>query len=175
MTQLPASVDDDPQLIRAAGVLVVRGSRIETAGDAPARFATDRPQEFLLLKRPKWWDLPKGHVDPGEDEPIAAFRELTEETGLSREDVQPVDGFSWSSRYVVRERQFDRQPRPKRVMFFLAWNLVERPLVLTEHEAGRWFPWRPPHRVQSFTIDPLLHAAERWFAEQSESGEPAEA
>jgi hypothetical protein len=31
---------------------------------------------------------------------------------------------------------------------------------VTEHDDYRWFEWRPPHQIQEWTIDPLLHAAE---------------
>ena len=164
MRSLPPSVDSDPHLIRAAGVLVLRGRRIKRPdGDT---FDTTQPRKFLLLKRPKWWDLPKGHVDPGEDERQAAIRELEEETGLSTADVQWVEGFAWATRYIVRERQHGGKPHPKRVTFFLAWCRVDKPIVLTEHVDSKWHKWTPPHDVQDFTIDPLLRAADAWLASQ---------
>ena len=55
-------------LIKACGFLVFR--------DVP-------DPSFLLMKHPKRWDLPKGHVDPGESEVETALRELHEETGLN--------------------------------------------------------------------------------------------
>ena len=38
--------------------------------------------QFLLMKHPDRWDLPKGHVDPGESIFDAAKRELWEETAI---------------------------------------------------------------------------------------------
>ena len=35
---------------------------------------------FLLLRHPDRWDLPKGHLDPGETPAECALRELEEET-----------------------------------------------------------------------------------------------
>ena len=49
--------------------LVWTGQRIDRMGQAPA------------------WQMPQGGVDPGEDVLDAAFRELWEETGLSRDVV----------------------------------------------------------------------------------------
>ncbi|MDR2868342.1 MAG: NUDIX domain-containing protein [Bacteroidales bacterium] len=54
------------QLIQAAGGIVVN------------------PDTFvLLMKRNDMWDFPKGKVEPDESIRDAAFREVTEETGLS--------------------------------------------------------------------------------------------
>lgn len=38
--------------------------------------------ELLFIYRNKRWDLPKGHVEPGEDYESAAIREVEEETGV---------------------------------------------------------------------------------------------
>jgi 8-oxo-dGTP pyrophosphatase MutT (NUDIX family) len=35
------------------------------------------PLEFLLMQHAERWDLPKGHLDPGESQKQAAIRELT--------------------------------------------------------------------------------------------------
>ncbi len=40
-------------------------------------------ERLLCIYRRGSWDLPKGKIDEGEDEPTAALREVTEETGIS--------------------------------------------------------------------------------------------
>lgn len=45
--------------------------------------AADPPLEIAVIHRPRYddWSLPKGKVDPGETAPVAAVREVLEETG----------------------------------------------------------------------------------------------
>jgi 8-oxo-dGTP pyrophosphatase MutT (NUDIX family) len=55
----------DPDLVRAAGAVLVHDGRI------------------ALVHRPRYddWSLPKGKLEPGEDDLEAAHREVLEETG----------------------------------------------------------------------------------------------
>ena len=53
--------------VRACGVLVM----------------ADAPKRFLLMRHKDRWDLPKGHIDPGEIPAATALRETTEESGFS--------------------------------------------------------------------------------------------
>jgi 8-oxo-(d)GTP phosphatase len=62
------------------------GSRIVYAAGAVLWRPTDsknRGLEVALIHRPRYddWSLPKGKVDPGETAPVAAAREVLEETG----------------------------------------------------------------------------------------------
>jgi len=59
--------------VLAAGAVLWRPN-----GDASA-------PEVAIIHRPRYndWSLPKGKVDPGETEPVAAVREIQEETGYS--------------------------------------------------------------------------------------------
>ncbi|OLT46242.1 NUDIX hydrolase [Saccharomonospora sp. CUA-673] len=45
--------------------------------------SNDTDVEIAVVHRPRYddWSLPKGHLDPGETAPVAAVRELEEETG----------------------------------------------------------------------------------------------
>ena len=52
--------------------------------------AGDPVQSFLLMKHADRWDLPKGHVDPGETDMEAALRELEEETGMRAGRLIPL-------------------------------------------------------------------------------------
>ena len=59
------------KIVLAAGGVLWRPGHRETA------------EEVAVIHRPRYddWSLPKGKVDPGETEPVAAVREVFEETG----------------------------------------------------------------------------------------------
>jgi bis(5'-nucleosidyl)-tetraphosphatase len=129
---------------KSCGFLIVRGDPI---------------CEFLLMRHADRWDLPKGHVDPGESEMQCALRELHEETGLPPDDIELVEGFRFTLEYQVKNKRTG-QIDDKTLVVFLARagdNVSIRP---SEHPDYRWFHWQPPHRIQTMTIDPLLAAVE---------------
>jgi 8-oxo-dGTP diphosphatase len=89
------------ELIRAAGGVVY------TYGPAG--------ELLVLLIQDKYgvWTLPKGHLDPGEDDADAAVREIAEETGIYAQLVQPLS----RTQYPVYKRGIWRD---KQVVYFLA-------------------------------------------------------
>ena len=67
---------ENPKIEKSCGVIVFRDC--------------EGGREFLLLKYPEGhWDLPKGHVEEGEDEEETAHREFTEETGIEELEILP--------------------------------------------------------------------------------------
>jgi 8-oxo-dGTP pyrophosphatase MutT (NUDIX family) len=141
---------------KSCGFLLVRGNPVRS---------------FLLMQHPTRWDLPKGHVSPGETELECAFRELAEETGIAPEDVEIDDGFRFTTQYhVTYKKKFDGRPCQKTLVILLARLKRDVKLVLTEHEGYRWFDWNPPHRIQERTIDPLLAEVEKHLADTASSG-----
>ncbi|MBI2480525.1 MAG: NUDIX domain-containing protein [Planctomycetia bacterium] len=121
------------------------------------------PLEFLLMRHPTRWDLPKGHVDPGETNLECALRELREETGIGPEDIQLDEKFLFEHHYPVRDRSHPDRISDKTLLIYLGWLKRNVDVVLTEHEGFAWFPWAPPHAIQAQTIDPLLAAiAAHW-------------
>lgn len=57
------------------------------AVEAAGGIVENTDEEVLMMRRRGWWDLPKGHVEPGETHEQAALREVTEETGLDKIDI----------------------------------------------------------------------------------------
>jgi 8-oxo-dGTP pyrophosphatase MutT (NUDIX family) len=141
---------------KSCGFLIVRG---------------DPVREFLLMRHHDRWDLPKGHVDNGESELDCAYRELLEETGIQREDIQLIDGFRFTTHYQVRGKR-DGKLRDKTLVIFLGRLLRDVTIVVTEHKDHQWFSWNPPHMIQTFTIDPLLAELERFLASSSRLQRP---
>ena len=125
-------------------------------------FRGEPVREFLLMRHKDRWDLPKGHVDSGESETECALRELREETGLTAADIEPMEGFRFTLEYPVKNKRTG-QIDDKTLVVFLARLVRDAPISTSEHPGYQWFPWRPPHRIQAQTIDPLLAAAEQFF------------
>lgn len=138
--------------LKSCGVLVVRGKPI---------------REFLLMRHADRWDLPKGHLDPGETEIECALRELEEETGLRSEDIELDPVFRFEQRYLVRRQETGDLWRPKSLVVFLGRLREDREIIATEHIGFEWFPWNPPHTIQQQTIDPLLAAVETHLSGRS--------
>ena len=121
----------------SAGGVVVRGEEIVVI--VPTRRASDGSRVLAL---------PKGHIDPGENELQAATREVREETGVVGEPVRELG----EARYWYRR---EGQTIPKSVKFFL-FSYVEGDT--DEHddevEEARWI------RLADAQSE-LSHAAER--------------
>ena len=124
--------------------------------------------EFLLMKHSDRWDLPKGHLDPGESACDAAKRELTEETGVAIEAVWTDPSFEFTSRYWVSKRNVPRKESLKELTIYLGRLVRPVQIACTEHPEYQWWDWNPPHRIQPRTIDPLLDAVENHFRDQPE-------
>jgi bis(5'-nucleosidyl)-tetraphosphatase len=134
--------------VKSCGFLIIRGDPI---------------CEFLLMRHADRWDLPKGHVDAGETEMQCALRELQEETGISPDDIEVLDGFRFTTQYQVRGKR-DGRLHDKTLVVFLARLVRDVKIDPTEHGGYRWFPWNPPHTIQAWTIDALLAAVEKFIA-----------
>ena len=127
--------------LKSYGVLVVRGDPIES---------------FLLMRHPTRYDVPKGHIDPGETQIECALRELEEETGITADEIELDTDFCFSSTYEVQPKKFNFETCQKTTTVFLGRLLRDVEIKVTEHEGHEWRQWEPPHAIQRETIDPLL-------------------
>lgn len=137
---------------RSCGFLIVKGDPIES---------------FLLMKHADRWDLPKGHVDPGETDMECALRELVEETGIRKEQLRVAPDFCFESRYMVSATRYDKGSGQveKTLRIFLGQLIEEVDIEVSEHLGFQWFPWTPPHEIQKKAIDPLLAYTEQYAAD----------
>lgn len=136
------------------------GNRVRAAGIL-LMVNVDDGREFLLMRHPSRWDLPKGHCEEGESFQQTALRETEEETGIPAIQIQLDASFHFDLFYPVRYKRFGDRVFDKQVRYFLGYLETRPQLTLTEHDSFRWFPWQPPHRIQQQTIDPLLAAVEQ--------------
>jgi 8-oxo-dGTP pyrophosphatase MutT (NUDIX family) len=82
--------------VTAARGAAGKAPRILSAGVVVVRMQQDGPR-YLLLRVFRYWDCPKGVVEPGEAPLDAARREVAEETGITDLD------FRWGEAYVETE------------------------------------------------------------------------
>lgn len=113
----------------AAGVVVYRSAEGE--------------RMFLLLRsaltRRPIWEFPKGGVEAGETDAVAAEREMQEETGLREGEYAMREGFREEERYVFTQGAgASRALIVKRVVYFLAEAFTDRVEVSYEAEEHRW-------------------------------------
>ncbi len=119
------------------------------------------PAEFLLLRHADRWDLPKGHCENGETFMETALRETEEETGISADIIAVKPEFHFDLVYSVSYKKWGDQIFQKQVRYFLGFVDSKPALTLTEHQSAQWFPWNPPHKIQTQTIDPVLQSIEK--------------
>jgi 8-oxo-dGTP pyrophosphatase MutT (NUDIX family) len=55
----------------------------------------DESGRYLVIRRKGKWDLPKGKVNPGEPIPEAALREVTEECGIRKIEIEAPLMTTW--------------------------------------------------------------------------------
>ena len=118
---------------------------------------------LLLMKHTSRYDLPKGHLEVGENELSCAFRELYEETGIAASNLHLDPTFRFTTTYQTSELRLGQEIVEKTVVIFLGWLKQDVKLQLSEHDAYIWVEWNPPHAIHKKTIDPLLEDLEQHF------------
>ncbi|HPX93627.1 MAG TPA: NUDIX domain-containing protein [Bacillota bacterium] len=133
---------------RSSGAIVLRDMDGET-------------RVLLVQHKPGHWSFPKGHLEAGETDQMAAIREVCEETGVR---ISLLPGFKRSSTY---------SPRPgvlKTVVFFLAaYRGGELEPQLSEVRSVRWMGLDEASGFLIFDKDlEIFHQALAWRADSGE-------
>lgn len=89
----------------------------------------------LFLRRPKDYDVPKGHIEKGESAEQAAHRELREETGMS---VEFVPGFVEKNKYFFKN---GKDTVLKQNKFFLGKAKAKKVVISWEHTGYEWLDY----------------------------------
>jgi 8-oxo-dGTP pyrophosphatase MutT (NUDIX family) len=115
----------------------------------------DGERRYLLVRsaltRRPIWEFPKGGVEEGETDAIAAERELREEAGVSEGDYRVLDGFREEERYVFTQGKGEaRVLIVKRVVYFVAEARTDAVTISHEAEAYRWCMYDEAHRLLRF-------------------------
>lgn len=130
-----------------------------SAGIIAVRIVDGEPR-VLVLRCFKYWDFPKGELEPGEDALAAARREFGEETGLGSPD------FRWGHDSMETERY----GRGKVARYFVAMapeGAVSLPinpaLGRCEHNEYRWATLAEAERLLNARLRRVLAWASARF------------
>jgi 8-oxo-dGTP pyrophosphatase MutT (NUDIX family) len=153
---------------RSAGFVVFRVQ--QTASGKSGRL-------YLLLDYGRHWDYPKGHIEKGEVDSVAALRELREETGI--DNVQIIPGFVRKIVYFFRAATSGSTPgsKPgksnksaktelvkKEVVFFLGRATKEKVSLSEEHCNYAYLPFEEAlQRLTFANAREVLRAAEQFL------------
>ena len=104
--------------------------------------------KFLLLYRGRGtWDFPRGRMEGGERSWQTAFREVREETGLHRNELQMHPNFKVHERFPYSRR--GNKKVFKIIIFYLAETTQPRVWISAEHEGYGWFSYPEAHKLLS--------------------------
>jgi 8-oxo-dGTP pyrophosphatase MutT (NUDIX family) len=107
---------------------------------------TDQGIKFLLMyKGGSYWNFPKGHLESGETDLEAAFREVYEETGLKKSDLKIIPEFRTYERFSFKT---DTKIITKNIVLYLAEtkkaNIYVDP---NEHYGFAWFLYKEATKI----------------------------
>ena len=111
---------------------------------------------LVLVRGGRAWCLPKGIIDKGEEPPVAALREVREETGLKGEIVDRIGQVSYW--YFLK----DEKCKVHKTVHFYLMRFIEGTTSDHDHEVdeARWFPIND-------AIEQLTYKSERDIVEKA--------
>ena len=138
----------------------------------------DGERRYLLVRsaltRRPIWEFPKGGVETGETDEVAAERELREEAGVTEADYRVLPGFREEERYVFTQgKGEERVLIVKRVVYFVAEARTDAVTISHEAEAYRWAPYEEAHRLLRFPGKRAVLERAQQFLDKLEAPSPA--
>lgn len=126
-----------------------------TAIEAAGGVVVNGRGEWLMIYRNGRWDLPKGHVEPGESYDVCAAREIEEETGVKATVLRPL-----CATYHAYYFRYTERWELKRTHWYLLRSTEQRELVPQEEEGIEQVAWCDSATVEENlkTSYPTIHS-----------------
>jgi 8-oxo-dGTP pyrophosphatase MutT (NUDIX family) len=112
---------------------------------------------LIVSQRGTSWSLPKGHIEEGEDELVAAKREIYEESGIKESELRFIKKLGSYTRNKIGKNGSEDPHERKRLTFFLFETDQDdlKPVDVDNPEAR----WILPEEVAEM----LTHAKDKEF------------
>lgn len=121
-------------------------TKVISAGIIIFRITKTGPRFLLLYRARGVWDFPRGRMEGGERSWQTAFREVSEETGLKKSDLEVQRNFKVYEKFPYNRGQ---QKFFKIVIFYLAETKKSEVRLSFEHEGYGWFSYHEARRYLS--------------------------
>ncbi len=118
----------------------------------------DRGEVLVVNQNHRSWSLPKGHIDPGEDELEAARREIYEESGVQKLELVKKLGSYHRFKLGLDEKD-DKSEMKTITLFLFRSSQKELKPIDPKHPEARWVP---KEKVSQF----LTHPKDKAFFEK---------
>lgn len=126
-------------------------------------FSKDNLQ-ILLLELPSGrYDFPKGKIEKNETFIETAYRELEEETGITKEDIFRDERFQYQTTYFPYDPSVGKRVEKRLMMFLGKLKKGKDCTKVTEHEGFAWVNWKIPANIQKPNIDSTLEYVENYW------------
>ena len=136
-----------------------------SAGVIIYRRTKDGPKFLVLYHGNGYWSFPKGKLETGERGLEAAFREVSEETGIKAKDLILKQGFREANKYFFRR---GREPIFKIAIFFLAEAKHDSIKISDEHDGFGWFLYGDAIKLLKHQgLREILKKANAWIKKKS--------
>ncbi len=141
-----------------------------SAGGAAFRLAADGAVEIAVIsaKPSLRWQLPKGLIDAGETEQIAALREVREEAGIECELLEKIETVEY---WYVGDNWSKGRVRFHKLVHFFLLRYVAGDVADHDHEVGeaRWVKIEDAIEMLAFKSEKeVVEKAARLISELSE-------
>ncbi len=130
-----------------------------SAGIIIYRKTADGPRFLILYHGKEYWNFPKGKIEQEERSFQTAVREVREETGLLRKDLNITNNFKAYERFVFWRKIDEQRTKIFKIVIFYLAETQMKAIKISEakegqpHEGFAWFTYKEAMKVLTKNAD----------------------
>ena len=130
-----------------------------SAGIIIYRNTPEEPRFLILYHGKGYWNFPKGKIEQEERSFQTAVREIMEETGLLRKDLNIANNFKAYERFVFWRKIDEQRTKIFKIVIFYLAETKMKAIKISEakegqpHEGFAWFTYKEAIKVLTKNAD----------------------